>query len=125
MKLKNIIYMNGFIDAFVRLKEQKFPVKVAWKLDKLNEELVAKNEVFTKSRQRLLEEHGKRDKDGELLLSKDGERVELKDEDKFNKDWQELLEIEEEYKFEKVELPEEFEMTTQDIGLLKDILVVK
>jgi len=131
MKLKNVIFVNEFGAALQRLREHKFKVGLSWDLAKLQKEIEAKAIVYEETRQSLLSKYAKKDKDGERVTeerkSPDGTTssvVVMEDAEKFNEEFQELLEIEEEYKSAKLSLPEDIEITADDLRLLEAIIIL-
>ena len=124
MKLKNEVFNNGFIPALRTLLDEKLPVKEAFELRKLANEVGDKMKVYEESRMALVKEFGKTDEKGELIVLKDG-NVDIEDIEGFKKKFQELLDLEEDYKCQKITLPDETQLTTKNLILLEAILNIK
>lgn len=128
MKLKNEIFINGFIEALKRLVNEKLPILTAYKLRKLVKEVEAKAVVYGEARMVLVEEYGKRKKlkkgeEGPAPLDVDEKgKVAIIDEEAFGKAILELLNIEEEYDCAKIKLPEDISISVNDLALLEPIL---
>lgn len=122
IRLKNKIFINGFIDALRKLLVQPIPVVQGFKLRKLVKEIEAKREIYEEARLGLLDLHGKKDEAGERIVN--DRKVELEDEKAFNEDWVALLEHEENYEADKVKLKDTIELTTADLELLEDIIEI-
>ncbi len=120
MKLRNEIFTNDFLKALGDLLEAKLTVTTAFKLRKLVKEIESNHKVYEESRQALLNEHAKKDKDGERIVK--GDQVQLEDAKAFNVALQELLEVEVEYDCEKVTLPDHIEISAQTLIMVEDIL---
>ena len=71
----------------------------------------------------LVNKYGEKNDDGELNKNEDG-TVPLVDAEGFQKEFNELLEIEQKYKFKKIKLPEDVEISVNDLMLLEDILEI-
>ncbi len=121
MRLKNEIFANGFIDALNKLIEQRLPISQAFKLRKLAKELSEKQKVYEEARVALVNQYGEKKENGSLNTSENG-TVPLIDVEGFNKDFMELLSIEEKYEVSKIKLDESVEISTKDLAVLELIL---
>ncbi len=123
MLLKNEIFTNQFMTYFKKLRGLELNPARIFALSKLNEELMKNSKIFEEARLKLLEQHASK-------LNEETGRYEFetpKQEEAFGKDWEELLEIEQEYNYQKITLPEEvngktFVIDTDTVYALRDIL---
>ncbi len=128
MKLKNIIFANGFIQALVNLETQRLPMGKAFTLKKLDKQVNEKAKIYDEVRLTLIDKYTEKDAEGKNVPVLDAEgktlegQVKITDPDAFNKEYQELLDIEEDYDFEKMTLPDSIEISTKDLVLLEDII---
>lgn len=120
MKLKNELFTSDFIPALKRLEEEKLPKGVAFMIAKVVDELQKNFSIYEKLRMKLVNQYGKKDKEGKLV-EKEG-KVSLENIEGFNKEFEELLQIENEYNIEPISLPEVIYITPKDIRALRPIL---
>jgi len=117
MKLQNTIFVNGFADAFSRLLDERLPIGIAFVLRRFAKEYDDKFKVFAQTRLDLFKKYGN-EKDGEYKVPK-------KNLDKFNEEFEQLLEIEQEFDIKKVSLPKDTQMSAKDVAVLENILDIK
>lgn len=122
MKLKNEIFSNGFIPAVNSLLEQKLPVVESYKLLKLAEEINAKSKIYTDARVALAKQYAKKDENGEPI-EEDGKYV-IEDQEAFNKEFRELVALEEEYDISKLVLGSEIRLSANEVAALENILEI-
>lgn len=120
MTLKNIIYTNGFVSALSRLMSEKLPVATSYALAKLVKSINNQGDVFSAERLRIYQEHGDESSDtpGNWELREEEREAGLSK-------LKELVDIEEDHNFKKVSLPEDVVITTDDLMLLEEVLVLK
>ena len=119
MKIKNSIFVDGRVPALNKLIEEPLEISEAYKLLKFSRELKAKEENYTSARYKIFEKYGKKNKDGELEIKG------KKNTEKATEEMNELLNIEEEYEFDKkVKLPEGVKLSTKELMLLEDIVEI-
>lgn len=107
MKLTNKeILLAG--QAFARLNAVKFPLKTGMALVKTATVLDKQIEVIEKMRQSIFKAHVPKDEDGKEALSILPNTPQM---DAFNKEWLELLEMEEDVSIVPVKLPEKIAAT--------------
>lgn len=92
MKLSNGKLVNS-IEVLSKLTNKELPIKFSYALSKniikINREL----EAYNKERQKLIEKYGEKDEQGKIKTKEDGS-VNIKDVENWNRDFKELLEIE-------------------------------
>jgi len=121
MKLKNYIFVNGFIPALQELLNEKLPITQAFKLRKLAKVINEKAKVYDETRRALLDQVAAKDKNGEVIKDEKG-NVKFDNLEKWNTEFIELLEQEEEYDIEPIELANSVEMSANNVTLLEQIL---
>ena len=124
MKLRNTIFIvedgdRGFIPALNRLMLEKLPVKVAYDLAKLGREISERHKDFENGRRAILEKYGKENKDGTWEIM-------AKNQEKSNEEFNELVNMQEDYELkEKIELPDDIELSARDMLYLEAVIEVK
>lgn len=83
MKLKNRDIVN-FINGCAALKEKKLPVKIGYAIHRNILSLAEAAEAYNTAREKIIEEYTEKDCEGNLAI---------KDQQMFNKDLEELLDI--------------------------------
>jgi hypothetical protein len=122
MKIRNTIFTNGFINSLNVLLEEKLPVEESFKLRKLAKEIAAKQEIFNETRVASAKAYALKDKKGEPIIENDNYKIPEADLAKFNQEYVDLLNKEEEYSFEKIKLSSDIKISTKDLMML-DILI--
>ena len=115
VKLKNVVFVNGFTQALNRLLEQPMSPLNGYRLAKFARKLAENEKLFLDEKVKLINKYGTKNEEGNYIFSKENQ-------DKLNKDWEELLNIEESYKIDPIEIREEASMKPNDILILEDIL---
>lgn len=90
MKLKNRDIVN-FINGCTTLKEKKLPIKIGYAVHRNILSLAEAAEVYNVAREKIIEEHTKKDSEGKPVVKDNG--YVFKDTQRFNKDLEELLGI--------------------------------
>ncbi len=83
MKLKNRDIVN-FINGCAALKEKKLPIKIGYAIHRNILSLAEAAEAYNTAREKIIEEHTEKDCEGKSVI---------KDQQMFNKDLEELLDI--------------------------------
>lgn len=83
MKLKNRDIVN-FINGCAALKEKKLPIKIGYAIHRNILSLAEAAEAYNTAREKIIEEYTEKDREGNLAI---------KDQQMFNKDLEELLDI--------------------------------
>jgi hypothetical protein len=118
MKIANSIFEDGSVPAINELLTQPLPVSDAYKLVKFARELKEKEEVYRTAKLGIFKKYGK-EKDGEITIAKGNE-------EKADKELNELLSLEEKYEFEgKVPLPKDVTLSAVQIMLLENYVEIK
>lgn len=99
MKLSNRELLSNMQRLKV-LAQRDLPIKASYAIAKNMRKIEDELKPYEEERQRLLEKHGKKDKEGELIVDERG-RAKFKDKKAWNKDVDELLDIEVEIDFHK------------------------
>ena len=94
IKLEKIVQEERALDM---LSKMKFPVKISYWLSKINNKAQKEIELFKEQRLKLIMEMGKKQEDGST-------KVEDKFMEKYQKQVQELLDIEVEFDFEPIKI---------------------
>ena len=74
------------------LVDQKLPIKVSYKFTKFFNELETEVKFFNESLQKLIEEYGKRDEDGNFIYTDDKQGIKIQD-DKFQECMSKISEL--------------------------------
>ena len=118
MKFENRIFEDGRIQAINELILQPLPVSESYKLMKFAKELKEKEEVYLAAKIAIFKKYGKELEDGTIEVNQDKQ-------EEAKKDLDELLEVEEEYSFDKkVVLPEDTVLSAAQVMLLEDIIEI-
>lgn len=99
MKLSNRELLTNMQQLKV-LAQRDLPIKASYAIAKNMRKIEEELRPYEEERQRLLEKHGKKDKEGELIVDEVGQ-VDFKDKKAWDKDINELLDIEVEIDFHK------------------------
>jgi GTP:adenosylcobinamide-phosphate guanylyltransferase len=123
MKLQNAIFHTvgekGFIPSLTKIVSKDLPLKTSYALTKLVKEVETKSVVFQEAKNSIIKKYGE-EKDGGINVTKENMEV-------FLKEFDELLNIEEEYDFEKIEISKdlEIELAVGDLINLEKVLEIK
>jgi len=126
MKLKNeLLFNRAFSESLNKLMATELPISVSWKLGKLFSEILEKNKLFNKEKNKIINKYGKeietKDKDGKVVKSpKTITRDNKEGWDKLT----ELAEIEEEYTDTGIKISDlgDVKLSPKDLFNLKDII---
>lgn len=99
MKLSNRELLSNMQQLKV-LAQRDLPIKVSYAIAKNMRKIEDELKPYEEERQRLLEKHGKKDNEGELITNKQGQ-VDFKNKKAWDKDISELLDIEVDITFHK------------------------
>lgn len=98
LKMQEIINFSSF---FTKVRSQKLPFKTSYRLTLLSQEIEKHFNFYQEELQNILQEYGKKDEKGELILTDDGQGVKL-NEETMNEAYEKLSEL----RMLDVELPE-------------------
>ena len=98
LKMQEIINFSSF---FTKVRSQKLPFKTSYHLTLLAQEIEKHFSFYQEELQNILQEHGKKDEKGELILTDDGQGVKL-NEETMNEAYAKLSEL----RMLDIELPE-------------------
>ena len=127
MKLKNQIFTVNtikenwkekwiwFIPSLSALMKKDLPISLSYKLIKFNAELTEKEIVYNEARLWIFKKYW--EEEWQIWQIKSEENIKLA-----NKEFAELLALEEEYSIEPIVLPEDIKIPTIDLIFIKDIL---
>ena len=117
VKLKNIIFVNGFTQALNKLMKEPISPLNGFRLAKFAKKVSENEKFFLEQKEKMIKKYGveNKEKAGEYTFTKENQ-------EKLDKDWKELLDIEEEYKLDPIELKDETNLNTLDLMMLMDIL---
>ena len=90
MKLKNRDIVS-FINGCAALKEKKLPIKIGYAINRNIIALTEAAEAYNMAREKIIKEYAEKDSKGELVIRDDC--YVFKDKQAFNKDLEELLDI--------------------------------
>ena len=93
MKLKMYTIID-FSSMYTKIKSQKLPFKVAYKLALLSQEVQKHINFYQESFRNLLQEYGKKDEQGNVMSTEDGQGV-LLVEETMNEAYEKLAELRE------------------------------
>jgi len=117
MEIENGIFEDGRIPALNELILKPLPVKEAYKVAKLAKELREKEEVYREAKTAIFRKYGK-EKNGKIEIMK-------KNQEKALEEINELIAVKEEYSLkDKIKLPEDIELSAQQIILLEDLVEI-
>jgi len=114
---KEVLELNAGFQSCGNLKGIKFSYAIAKNLRGIKKEIETIQEATTK----LQEEYARKDKKGEKIIIENN--IEMKDKQKFNKAYEELMEIENEvtlHKIKQSDLPSD--ISVQQTTLIFDII---
>lgn len=118
MKLKNEVFNNKkFNETITTLNETSLPAGLAYKLLNLSKELAQKNEAYNEVKQSIL------DKYGTLNEKKEQYTFDKKNADKFNEEFNELLQEEFEVAYEPQVLPDDVRLTPAQISSIENLFI--
>lgn len=99
MKLKNRDIVS-FINGYAALKEKKLPIKIGYAINRNIIALTEVAEAYNMAREKIIKEYAEKDSKGELVIRDDC--YVFKDKQAFNKDLEELLDIDTEVKLHTI-----------------------
>lgn len=88
------------INALRGLSQKQLPIKVSYFVAKNISKIENELKVYEKERQKLLDKYAEKDDNGNMVL--EGNNIKIEDTDNWNKDIQELLDIEVDVKIHKL-----------------------
>jgi uncharacterized Zn finger protein len=122
--LKNTVFANGFVNALQRLLDADLEIDQSYALSKFARQFREKQGVYNEARQKLIDKYGTKDDDGKLV--EENGQVQVEDVESFQKEFQKLLEVEEEYEMDKLHIEDlqslDIRLSANDILLLDKIL---
>ena len=121
MKLEQIID-PVFNQALNELMSKPVPMIVAYNLSDILEKVAKENKKFQELREKLLTKYGSKDKAGKLLKNDEGTAYLIEDKAGFEADYQELVEIEVELPFIKVDDIKDLKLSTITVTKLKGLI---
>jgi len=95
--------VNGLVESISGMKDIYLPVKTAYYLARVSAKLDGERKAFEASRIGLLKRYGKKDENGELITSKEGQ-VEFDDFNAFVPEFEELVSQEIDVDIEKIKI---------------------
>lgn len=99
MKLKNRDIVN-FINGCAALKEKKLPIKIGYAVHRNILSLAEAAEAYNTAREKIIEEHTEKDCEGKPVIKDNG--YVFKDQQRLNKDLEELLSIDTEVNLQTI-----------------------
>ncbi|NLZ46671.1 MAG: hypothetical protein GX896_08275 [Clostridiales bacterium] len=97
-----------------RLADEKLPISESFKLAKLNKSLASELEIYDKERIKICEQYGDKDEENN--------RYNIKNQVEFEKAFSELLGLEIEMEFKKVNLTADIKITANELMLAEDFI---
>jgi len=86
--------LANIIQGISAIVEEKVPIKTSYWLTRNADKMTSELKVFETSRQKLLDTHALKDKNGEKILSEDKKSYKMKDIQKFQIEFSKLAETE-------------------------------
>lgn len=119
MKLKNTIFVNGFVPALGSLLGEKLPGRTAYKIARFAKEVSEKNKVYEDARIALVKQYGEEDKEKNFKVLDKNLEV-------FTKELNDIQAIEEDYSLkEKIQLPKDIKISPRELIALEDVVSVE
>lgn len=94
---------------------ERLPGRTSYKLMRFAKQVQENFAIYDEARKKMVEKYGTKQKDGSYKIPKKSEKA-------VDKEFKEILEIEEEYDLKKIKLPKKIEITPRDMLVLEDIL---
>jgi len=118
-KIKNEFFESGAVLELKKLTDKELKAKVSYKLVKVIKKINDLGKIYIDTKQKLLEQYG--------TLSEDKKQYSFETENsiKFQKELKDLLAIENEFEFKKVELSGDTILSARAIMLLEDFIIIK
>lgn len=120
MKLKNEVLVNS-VGVLGKLNNAELPVKVSYRLAKNIKEMDKELKLFDEEKQKLINKHCEKDEEGKNKINENG-TLNILDIENWNKDYKELLEIENEIKILKISIDDlsksDFKITAAEVTLI-------
>jgi hypothetical protein len=127
MKLKNEIFMNGFVTALRALMNQPMPAKEAFQLLNFAKEIDANKATFDSARKMLTDRYAEKDEEGKVIINTEKNTVTIPDESQeaFNREHKELTDIEVEYSLtEKFKVSDNMKLSAQNLLALESVIEI-
>lgn len=117
-----------FQTVYNTLAEIKLPFKIAYKLNKINEEVQKEAEWYNKEFDAILNEYGMKDEDGHFVRANDGMSIKIQDgrENECQAKIQELARVDVELKSPKLTMDDlsqmDAELTVREVAILMNFI---
>ncbi|TRZ83638.1 hypothetical protein D4R86_00440 [bacterium] len=118
MKIKNSFFENG-ISELKKLGEMDLPIQTSVMIAKGFKELDVVIKSYQETKQKLLDKYG--------TISEDKQKYTFEDENlvAFQKEFEELLNVENEVKFDKVTLPKDMKLSANFLMALENFIAIE
>ena len=119
VKIQNKFFESDAIKELTNLTKKEIKAITAYKLVKVVKKINELGKIYMETKQKYLVQYGILTKD-KMRYTFEGENAE-----KFNAEMKDLLEIENEFEFEKIALPGDIKLSTNALILLEDFIEIK
>ena len=124
MKISNEILVNS-VNVLNKLNKLELGIKVGYKLAKNIKNIEKELVIYDKEKQKLINKYAEKNDDNEVKVNENG-TINILDADGWNKDYKELLEIENDIKLELIKIDDldkiEFKITPGELTLIDYLL---
>ena len=120
MKVKNEVFEMGIVDALKTLQDTDMPIKEAFKVIGLMDNVQKAAETYTKAKGILLQKYGKPSTDNPNMYTFEGENGQ-----KFAQEMQSLLGISFDVNIEKISLPNTIKLKPRELKVLEPLVEIK
>jgi uncharacterized HAD superfamily protein len=116
IKLGNL---NNILEGMNIFLQKELPIKISYKLSRLNKILIEEYQQFEESRKKLIDKYGSKDSDGNLITQDD--LVQFNEENRvlFINEFSDLLDIDIHINFEPININELEDIKISPLDLLK------
>lgn len=116
--MSDVLNFSNGVRTFLN---QKLPLPVAYKLNKINNSAEKEIEFYREKFSEIIQKYGKKDESGNFVFSEDGEQILIKDDElaECNKEIKELLDLNveiENFNLKIEDFGENVECTAEEIG---------
>ncbi|MDD4781936.1 MAG: hypothetical protein PHT02_15225 [Tissierellia bacterium] len=122
MKLYQI---ENVYQSLTKLLTKELSIKTSYKLSKLGKLIIDEYKLFEETRMKIIDKYGDKDEEGNIIQNDNKITIPKENLDSFNKEFNELMDIEVKFDFEPISIDKlgEINISPIDLMVLGDFIV--
>lgn len=127
---RNLIYMKLYqienvYQSLTKLLTKELSIKTSYKLSKLGKLIIDEYKLFEETRMKIIDKYGDKDEEGNIIQNDNKITIPKENLDSFNKEFNELMDIEVKFDFEPISIDKlgEINISPIDLMVLGDFIV--